>query len=107
MLRSGRDDRHAHLDRTEQVGHLRETVRAEPLDVLHRLVDRVVPLLARRVSGFAVRRTVDDHQSAFGDGQLHQRRFADDREFQRPQFRDHAFESVVPAVLLLGRDRYA
>ena len=107
VLRSGRNDRDGHLDRPEQFRHLRETVTPEPLDVLHGLVDRVVAFLARRVARTSARRAVDDHQSPFGDGQLHLRGLADDGEVERTQLGQHAFQPVAAAVLFLGRDRHA
>ena len=107
VLRTRRDDRNAHFDCSEQVGFLRETVGPEPFDVPHRFVDGIVPLFACGVSRFAVRRAVDYHQASFGDGQLHQRRFAHDREFQRAQVGNDAFESARTAVFFFGRNRHA
>ena len=94
MLRTCRDDGNGHLYRPKQIGLLGETIGPEPFDIPHSFVNGVVSLFPGGMSCFAVGCAVDDHQTSFGNGQLHQGWFADNGELQRPQIGDDALQAA-------------
>ena len=102
MLGAGLNDRDAHFDGAEQFGHFRKTERTEPFDIPDGFIDGIVTLFAGGMTGLAVGGTVEDHQTPFGDGQLHQGGFTHDGELDRTQLRDNQFQSIGTAVFLFG-----
>ena len=78
---------------------------AEPFDVGQRLVKRILPLVARRMSATSVSRAVQHHQPLLRHGHTHSRRLSDHREGYIPQFRQYQFQSPASADLLFRRRR--
>ena len=67
VLRSGVYHGYAHLYLAQIVGHYRESVGVEPLDILYCLEDGVNPFVAGSVTRLAVRYAIEHHQPLLGN----------------------------------------
>ena len=102
MLCAGIDNRHRHLDRSEQGRYPFELVVAEPFDVVDGVVDGVVAFVAGCVSRLAVSRDVEHHQPLFGDGRLHAGRLSDECDVNLRQQGQNALYAAFSAHFLFG-----
>ena len=104
MLCAGTNLCHGHLDVAQEGRCALKAVAAYALDVLHRLIQGVHPLVACCMSAHAVYRAVHHHQSALAHSSLHARRLAHERHVYLAQLGQQCAHAMLAHHLLLGTD---
>src|SRR5262245_57354542 len=66
------DDGTAHFHRSQEYRYVAKLVSPEPINIPHGLVHSIITFLAGSMTSFAMRYTIQYHQSSFGYGEVHQ-----------------------------------